>query len=92
MSVGRVDEHKGSSMLAAFFRTYKERHPGPLKLAMVGPVAAIIAPHDDIVLTGAVPEADKWDIVRDAMVARSPRRPWSRSRWSSWKRGSSRSP
>ncbi|HUI05102.1 MAG TPA: glycosyltransferase family 4 protein [Acidimicrobiales bacterium] len=72
VSVGRVDEHKGSAMLAAFFGTYKERHPGPLKLVMVGPVAATIAPHDDIVLTGAVDEADKWDLVRDATVAISP--------------------
>ena len=37
VSVGRVDEHKGSAMLAAFFQTYKERHPGPLALALVGP-------------------------------------------------------
>ena len=26
---GRVDEHKGSKMLASYFATYKERHPGP---------------------------------------------------------------
>ncbi len=72
VSVGRVDEHKGSSMLAAFFRTYKKRHPGPLALALVGPVAASIADHEDIVLTGAVSEADKWDLVRDATVSISP--------------------
>ena len=42
VSVGRVDEHKGSTMLAAFFATYKERHPGPLALALVGPVSAEI--------------------------------------------------
>ena len=30
VSVGRVDEHKGSKMLASYFATYKERHPGPL--------------------------------------------------------------
>ena len=29
VSVGRVDEHKGSKMLAHFFAAYKERHPGP---------------------------------------------------------------
>lgn len=72
VSVGRVDDHKGSSMLAAFFRTYKERHPGPLALALVGPVAATIPDHPDVVLTGAVSEADKWDIVRDARVSISP--------------------
>jgi len=72
VSVGRVDEHKGSVMLAAFFRTYKERHPGPLALALVGPVSARIPEHPDVVVTGTVDEADKWDIVRDAQVAVSP--------------------
>ena len=72
VSVGRVDEHKGSVMLARFFALYKERHPGPLALALVGPVTAEIAPHPDIVLTGVVSEADKWDLVRDALVAVSP--------------------
>jgi glycosyltransferase involved in cell wall biosynthesis len=72
VSVGRVDDHKGSSMLAAFFRTYKERHPGPLALVFVGPVATTIPPHDDVVVTGTVSEEDKWDLVRDAIVSVSP--------------------
>jgi glycosyltransferase involved in cell wall biosynthesis len=72
VSVGRVDEHKGSAMLAAYFRTYKERHPGPLALALVGPVAATIPEHPDVVVTGAVDEGDKWDIVRDARISVSP--------------------
>jgi len=72
VSVGRVDEHKGSAMLARFFALYKERHPGPLALALVGPVAARIEPHRDIVVTGVVSEADKGDLVRDALVAVSP--------------------
>ncbi len=72
VSVGRVDEHKGSAMLARFFRLYKQRHPGPLALALVGPVAASIPRHEDIVVTGVVSEPDKWDLVRDAQVALSP--------------------
>lgn len=72
VSVGRVDEHKGSAMLARFFGLYKERHPGPLALALVGPVAATIEPHPDIIVTGVVDEPDKWDLVRDAQVAVSP--------------------
>ena len=72
VSVGRVDEHKGSKMLATYFATYKERHPGPLALALVGPVAYELPPPPDIVVTGAVPEPDKWDIVRDALVSVSP--------------------
>ena len=69
VSVGRVDEHKGSKMLATYFATYKERHPGPLALALVGPVAVELEPHPDIVISGPVEEADKWDIVRDSLVA-----------------------
>jgi glycosyltransferase involved in cell wall biosynthesis len=72
VSVGRVDEHKGSKMLAAYFATYKERHPGPLALALVGPVSFDVEPHPDLVVTGTVDEGDKWDIVRDAQVAISP--------------------
>ena len=53
VSVGRVDEHKGSKMLASYFATYKERHPGPLALALVGPVSYELPPHPDIVVTGA---------------------------------------
>jgi glycosyltransferase involved in cell wall biosynthesis len=72
VSVGRVDEHKGSKMLASYFATYKERHPGPLALVLVGPVSYELEPHPDMVVTGAVSEADKWDIVRDALVSVSP--------------------
>ena len=72
VSVGRVDEHKGSAMLARFFLQYKERHPSPLALALVGPVTCEIPDHPDLVVTGIVDEADKWDIVRDAQVSISP--------------------
>lgn len=72
VSVGRVDDHKGSTMLAAYFRAYKKRNPGPLALVFVGPVAARIPQDPDVVLTGPVSEPDKWDIVRDALVSVSP--------------------
>ena len=72
VSVGRVDEHKGSKMLASYFATYKERHPGPLALALVGPVSVQLDPHPDIVVTGTASEVDKWDIVHDALVSISP--------------------
>ena len=43
-----------------------------LALALVGPVSVDLPPHPDIVVTGTVSEADKWDIMRDALVAVSP--------------------
>lgn len=72
VSVGRVDDHKGSTMLAAFFRAYKARHPGPLALALVGPVVSRIPPHPDVVVAGPLDEADKWDVVGGALASVSP--------------------
>ena len=70
--LGRVDEHKGCTMLAAYFAEYKERHPSDLALAFVGPVSVEAPDHPDIVVTGTVSEADKWDLLADADVMVSP--------------------
>lgn len=64
--VARIDAHKGADLLDRYFRTYKQRRPGPLALALVGPVSTEIEPHPDIVVTGAVDEPTKWDLLRDA--------------------------
>ena len=55
-------------MLAEYFERYKERHPGDLALAFVGPVSDKAPEHPDIVVTGTVSEADKWDILAGAEV------------------------
>ncbi len=70
--LGRVDEHKGCGMLAEYFARYKERHPGPLALALVGPVSDKAPDHPDVVVTGTVSEADKWDILGGAEVMVNP--------------------
>ena len=70
--LGRVDEHKGCGMLADYFAEYKARHPGDLALAFVGPVSARAPDHPDIVVTGTVSEADKWDILEGAQVMVTP--------------------
>jgi glycosyltransferase involved in cell wall biosynthesis len=70
--LGRVDEHKGCGMLAEYFAAYKERHPGALALVFVGPVSDKAPEHPDIVVTGTVSEADKWDILAGAQVMVSP--------------------
>ncbi|MGO8871184.1 MAG: glycosyltransferase family 4 protein [Acidimicrobiales bacterium] len=70
--LGRVDEHKGCRMLAEYFARYKERHPGELALAFVGPISDKAPDHPDIVATGTVSEADKWDILADARVMVTP--------------------
>lgn len=70
--LGRVDEHKGCGMLAEYFARYKERHPGDLALAFVGPVSDRAPDHPDVVVTGTVSEPDKWDIVAGARVVVNP--------------------
>ncbi len=70
--LGRVDEHKGCGMLADYFAEYKARNPSDLALAFVGPVSAKSPEHPDIVVTGTVSEADKWDVLADARVMVTP--------------------
>jgi glycosyltransferase involved in cell wall biosynthesis len=70
--LGRVDEHKGCGMLADYFEEYKERHPSDLALAFVGPVSDNASDHSDVVVTGTVSEADKWDILAGADVMINP--------------------
>jgi glycosyltransferase involved in cell wall biosynthesis len=70
--LGRVDEHKGCTMLAEYFARYKERHPSDLVLAFVGPVSDKAPEHPDIVVTGTVSESDKWDILAGAEVMVTP--------------------
>ncbi len=70
--LGRVDEHKGCGMLAEYFARYKERHPGNLAMAFVGPVSDRAPDHPDVVVTGTVSEADKWDILAGSDVMVSP--------------------
>jgi glycosyltransferase involved in cell wall biosynthesis len=87
--LGRVDEHKGCSMLAEFFAEYKERRPSDLALAFVGPVSAKSPDHPDIVVTGTVSEADKWDVLADAtaMVSSSAYESFSLVLLESWTLG-----
>ena len=70
--IGRVDDQKGTGMLWRFFRAYKQRHPGPLRLVLVGQVVDPPEPADDIVVTGMVDDGDKWALLRGAAGARGP--------------------
>jgi glycosyltransferase involved in cell wall biosynthesis len=70
--IGRVTDLKGTSTLAEFFAAYKRRRPGPLALALVGPVSVQPISHPDIVVTGAVDEAVKWDILEGSLALVSP--------------------
>jgi glycosyltransferase involved in cell wall biosynthesis len=74
LCLGRVDSHKGTTTLASMFGAYKARHPGPLRLVLAGPVVDAPAPHPDIDVVGAVSEAAKWELLRQAVALVSPSR------------------
>ena len=38
LCIGRVDDKKGTGILWRYFRSYKERHPGELRLVLVGQI------------------------------------------------------
>lgn len=70
--VGRVDDGKGTGMLARLFAAYKDRRPGPLALVLIGPVAHRPPDHPDVVVAGQVDEAVKWGALRGAQLLVQP--------------------
>ena len=68
LCLGRVDHSKGTHLLASLFARYKERNPGPLALAVVGPVQRPVPVHPDIVEVGEVDDATKWALLRGATL------------------------
>jgi glycosyltransferase involved in cell wall biosynthesis len=72
LCLGRVDEGKGTAVLARFFAAYKRRRPGPLALVFAGPVVHPPDPHPDVVVTGPLDEADKWSALAGAAALVNP--------------------
>ena len=66
LCLGRVDDGKGTRVLARFFSTYKRRRPGPLALVLAGPVVHQPDPHPDVFVTGPLSEAAKWSALAGA--------------------------
>lgn len=74
LCLGRVNEGKGTEVLARAFAAYKKRNPGPLQLVFVGPVDSQPSMHPDIRVVGAVDEEVKWGALRAALALVSPSR------------------
>lgn len=72
LSVGRVDDGKGTGALARFFAAYKAQRPGPLALVLAGPVVHPPIDHPDIIVPGVVDEPTKWGLLRDALAFVNP--------------------
>lgn len=63
--VGRIDEGKGTRLLAAFVETYRQRRSRDIRLVLAGPVQDRPA-GDGVVVLGEVDEAAKWALHRGA--------------------------
>jgi glycosyltransferase involved in cell wall biosynthesis len=74
LCIGRVDDKKGTGILWRFFRSYKDRHPGDLRLVLVGQIVDPPEDRRDIVMTGIIDDATKWGLLRGAhaLIAPSP--------------------
>ena len=65
--VGRIDDGKGTGMLAEYFATYKDRHPGPVRLVLAGRVYDQPPAHPDIDVIGEVDDLTLAALYREAM-------------------------
>ena len=72
LCLGRVDEGKGTALLARFFAAYKRRRPGPLALVFAGPVVHPPDAHPDVVVTGPLDEAEKQSALSGAVALVNP--------------------
>lgn len=72
--VGRIVPGKGSAELYAYFVRFKQRHPSPLALVLIGEEVAALPPHADVVKTGFVDEATRDSGVQDALLLVQPSR------------------
>lgn len=59
--IGRIDEHKGCNVLFDYFREYKKRNGGNLKLVLMGKAVIPVPKNPDIVNLGFVSDEDKFD-------------------------------
>jgi glycosyltransferase involved in cell wall biosynthesis len=72
LCLGRVDDGKGSRLLAECFARYQARTNSPLRLVFAGPVAQPVPASDDVVVAGRVEDDVKWGLLRDAFALVSP--------------------
>ncbi len=59
--IGRIEEHKGCRELFAYFREYKKRRGGDLKLVLMGKEVMKVPDADDIISLGFVSDEDKFN-------------------------------
>jgi glycosyltransferase involved in cell wall biosynthesis len=70
--VGRLEVPKNVDLLVAYFDQYKLKHPGPLKLVLMGDGPVTVGHNPDVMTLGFQPEQDKIDAMAAAMLLCQP--------------------
>ncbi len=70
--VGRIDPAKGTPELVEWFGRFKDTHPGPLALVLVGDRANDVPSHPDVFLTGVVDESTRFALVKGSVALVQP--------------------
>ena len=58
--IGRIDEGKGCDVMFRYWEEYKKRHPGSLKLVLMGKSVIQVPKREDVIALGFVSEEDKY--------------------------------
>lgn len=72
--VGRIDASKGCDELFRYFKEYKKRNPGSLKLVLIGKPVLPVPKDPDIISLGFVTDEDKFDGMAGARMLVLPSR------------------
>ncbi len=72
LTLGRVDQLKGATLVSELFAEYKRRNPGPLKLVFAGPVTTQPIKFPDILTLGPVSDDEKWSLLRECTALVNP--------------------
>jgi len=70
--VGRVDDGKGTGLVASWFAAWKDRVRTDVRLVLAGPVLDRPPPHPDVIVPGPIDEATKWGGLRGALGLMQP--------------------
>lgn len=72
LTLGRVDQLKGATLLSELFAEYKRRNPSNLKLVFAGPVTTQPIDFPDIVTMGTVSDKIKWTLLSNCTALVNP--------------------
>ena len=72
LTLGRVDQLKGATLVSELFAEYKRRNPGPLKLVFAGPVTTQPIKFPDILTLGPVRDDEKWSLLKECTALVNP--------------------